>query len=71
MPLPCVSLRCYEPCSRPEEATFSLRDVMIDVRDSIPEIVDKETLAELVARQGRASIDLRGSRADVVAGPRA
>jgi len=32
-PLPCVSLRYYEPCSCPDEATCSLRDVMIDVRD--------------------------------------
>ena len=51
-PLPCVSLRYYEPCSCPDEATCSLRDVMIDVRDAILEILDRETLADLAARPG-------------------
>jgi Rrf2 family protein len=69
-PLPCVSLRYYEPCSCPDEATCSLRDVMIDVRDSILEILDKETLADLAARQGRGSIDPRGRHADALAGRR-
>ena len=69
-PLPCVSLRYYEPCSCPDEATCSLRDVMIDVRDSILEILDKETLAELAARRGRDSIDPRGRHADALAGRR-
>lgn len=69
-PLPCVSLRYYEPCSCPDEATCSLRDVMIDVRDAILEILDKETLADLAARQGRDSIDPRGRHADALAGRR-
>ena len=47
-----------------------LRDVMIDVRDAMLEILDKETLAELAARQGRASIDPRGRHADALAGRR-
>ena len=67
-PLGCVSLRYYEPCSCPDEATCPLRDVMIDVRDAMLEILDKETLAELAARQGRASIDPRGRHADALAG---
>jgi len=69
-PLPCVSLRYYEPCSCPDEASCSLRDAMIDVRDAMLEILDKETLAELAARQGRASIDPRGRHADALAGRR-
>jgi Rrf2 family protein len=69
-PLPCVSLRYYERCSCPDEATCSLRDVMIDVRDAMLEILDQETLAELAARQGRASIDPRGLHADALAGLR-
>ena len=69
-PLPCVSLRYYEPCSCPNEATCPLRDVMIDVRDAMLEILDRETLAELAARQGRASIDPRGIHADALAGRR-
>ena len=69
-PLPCVSLRYYEPCSCPDEATCTLRDVMIDVRDAMLEILDKETLADLAARPGRASIDPRGRHADALAGRR-
>ncbi|HET7702597.1 MAG TPA: Rrf2 family transcriptional regulator [Candidatus Limnocylindrales bacterium] len=69
-PLPCVSLRYYDRCSCPDEATCALRDVMIDVRDAMLEILDKETLAELAAREGRASIDPRGLHADALAGNR-
>ena len=69
-PLPCVSLRYYGRCSCPDEATCALRDVMIDVRDAMLEILDKETLAELAAREGRASIDPRGIHADALAGRR-
>src|SRR6476646_1606372 len=59
-PLSCVSLRYYERCSCPDEATCSLRDVMLDVRDAMLEILDRETLADLAARPGRASIDPAG-----------
>ena len=69
-PLPCVSLRYYERCSCPDEATCPLRDTMLDVRDAILEILDKQTLAELAARPGRASIDPRGIHADALAGLR-
>ena len=69
-PLPCVSLRYYARCSCPDEATCSLRDVMLDVRDAMLEILDKETLAELAMRDGRASIDPRGLHADALAGDR-
>ncbi len=69
-PLPCVSLRYYGRCSCPDEATCPLRDVMIDVRDAMLEILDKETLAGLAAREGRASIDPRGIHEDALAGRR-
>ena len=69
-PLPCVSLRYYERCSCLDEATCPLRDVMIDVRDAMLEILDQETLADLAARQGQASIDPRGRHADALAGRR-
>jgi Rrf2 family protein len=69
-PLPCVSLRFYAPCSCPDEATCALRDVMLDVRDAMLEILDRETLAELATRQGRASIDPRDRHADALAGRR-
>jgi Rrf2 family protein len=69
-PLPCVSLRYYERCSCPDEATCALRDVMLDVRDAMLAILDEESLAELAARDGRASIDPRGIHADALAGRR-
>ena len=69
-PLGCVSLRYYEKCSCADEATCPLRDVMLDVRDAMLEVLDKETLAELAARPGRESIDLRGRHADALAGRR-
>jgi Rrf2 family protein len=69
-PLPCVSLRYYGRCSCPDEATCPLRDVMIDVRDAMLEILDHETLAKLSARAGRASIDPRGIHEDALAGRR-
>jgi Rrf2 family transcriptional regulator, cysteine metabolism repressor len=69
-PVSCVSLRYYEPCSCPEEATCSLRDTMLDVRDAILDILDRETLADLAARPGRESIDPRGIHADALAGLR-
>ena len=69
-PLGCVSLRYYEPCSCVDEATCPLRDVMIDVRDAMLEILDKETLADLSAREGKTDIDPRGLHADALAGRR-
>ena len=69
-PLGCVSLRYYEPCSCVDEAACPLRDTMLDVRDAMLEILDRETLAELAARPGRASIDPRGLHADALAGRR-
>jgi Rrf2 family protein len=69
-PLGCVSLRYYEPCSCPDEATCPLRDAMIDVRDAMLEILDHETIAQMAARQGHASIDPRGIHAEALAGRR-
>ena len=69
-PLPCVSLRYYGRCSCPDEATCSLRDVMLDVRDVMLEILDRESLADIAARPGRTSIDPRGIHADALAGNR-
>ncbi len=69
-PVPCVSLRYYDRCSCPDEATCPLRDVMVDVRDAMLEILDRETLTELAAREGQSSIDPRGLHADALAGRR-
>jgi Rrf2 family protein len=69
-PLPCVSLRYYARCSCPDEAACALRDVMIDVRDAMLEILDQESLAQLADRHGKSSIDPRGRHADALAGRR-
>ena len=69
-PLSCVSLRYYERCSCVDEAGCPLRDVMLDVRDAMLEILDQETLADLAARPGRPSIDPRGLHAEALAGRR-
>lgn len=69
-PLGCVSLRYYERCSCPDEATCPLRSVMLDVRDGILAILDNETLAQLSAREGVDSIDPRGLHTEALAGRR-
>lgn len=69
-PLSCVSLRFYGPCSCPDEATCALRDLMLDVRDATLAILDEQSLADLAAREGRASIDPRGIHAEALAGLR-
>jgi Rrf2 family cysteine metabolism transcriptional repressor len=69
-PLPCVSLRYYASCSCPDEGTCALRDIMLDVRDATLGILDNESLAEMAAREGRASIDPRGIHGDAIAGRR-
>jgi Rrf2 family protein len=69
-PIGCVSLRYYTPCSCPDEGACRLRDLMIDVRDAMLAILDRETLADLAARSGQPSIDPRGLHADALAGRR-
>ncbi len=69
-PIGCVSLRYYEPCTCPDESTCRLRDLMIEVRDSMLAILDRETLADLRARSGQPSLDPRGLHADALAGRR-
>ena len=43
---------------------------MLDVRDNILDILDRETLGDLAARKGRASIDPAGLHAEALAGRR-
>jgi len=49
-PIRCVSQMAYEPCSCPDESTCGLRSVMFDVRNSISDILDHKTLADVVHR---------------------
>jgi Rrf2 family protein len=56
-PVGCASLHFYEPCSCPDEATCSLREAMIEVRDRMLSLLDSETLAETAARRGTPLLD--------------
>ena len=47
-PIRCVSQSKYEKCSCPDEATCGLRMVMLEVRNSIADILDRHTLADTV-----------------------
>jgi Rrf2 family protein len=49
-PIRCVSQSKYEKCSCPDENTCGLRMVMLDVRNSIADILDRHTLAETVRK---------------------
>ncbi len=47
-PISCVSQTAYEPCSCPDEAHCGLHMLMLDVRNSLANILDKYTLADTV-----------------------
>ena len=49
-PIRCVSQSKYEKCSCPDENTCGLRMVMLDVRNSIADILDRHTLADTVRK---------------------
>ena len=50
-PINCVSQMAYEPCGCPDEETCGLRLVMGDVRNSIADILDNTSLADVTKRQ--------------------
>jgi len=47
--LPCVSLYFYERCKNCDEKHCGLHDIMIDVRDANLKILEKKTVADLIA----------------------
>jgi Rrf2 family protein len=50
-PIKCVSQMAYEPCGCPDEETCGLRLAMNDVRNSIADILDNTSLADVAKRQ--------------------
>ena len=60
-PIRCVSQMAYAPCTCPDETHCGLRMLMLDVRNAISRILDKYTLADVVA------ITLRKLKRDKVA----
>jgi Rrf2 family protein len=59
-PIRCASVTAYEKCSCPDEAHCGLRLLMVDVRNAIASILDRYTLADVVA------VTLRKLRRDKV-----
>jgi len=53
-PIKCVSQMAYESCGCPDEETCGLRLVMSDVRNSIADILDNTSLADVTKRQDTA-----------------
>jgi Rrf2 family protein len=53
-PVRCVSLMAYEPCDCPDEKTCGLRMVMMDVRNSVAEILETTSLADVLKRIEKA-----------------
>ena len=51
-PIDCVSVMAHEPC--PMEKTCGLRWLWKEVRDSVAEILERTTFADLVEKSGRA-----------------
>jgi Rrf2 family transcriptional regulator, cysteine metabolism repressor len=50
-PIDCVSVMAHEPC--PMEKTCGLRWLWKEVRDSVAEILERTTFADLVEKSGR------------------
>ncbi|HZZ56860.1 MAG TPA: Rrf2 family transcriptional regulator [Opitutaceae bacterium] len=48
-PIGCVSMTAYERCTCPDETHCGLRMLMLDVRNAISGILDRYTLADVVA----------------------
>jgi len=48
-PISCVSETAYEPCGCPDMEACGLRRVMREVRDTVATIMERTTLADLVA----------------------
>jgi Rrf2 family protein len=59
-PISCVSVTAYGRCTCPDEAHCGLRMLMLDVRNSIADILDRHTLADVV------EVTLRKMRRDKV-----
>jgi DNA-binding IscR family transcriptional regulator len=51
-PIDCVSIMAHEPC--PMEKTCGLRWLWKEVRDSVAEILERTTFADLVEKSGRS-----------------
>ena len=55
-PIGCVSHIAYERCSCPDEATCELRNVMLQVRNAIADVLDGITLDQLSQKSSDAAL---------------
>lgn len=67
-PIGCVSQTAYERCSCPDEVHCGLRMLMLDVRNAIANILDRYTIADVVAVTLRK---MRRDKVDLPFAPRA
>jgi Rrf2 family protein len=59
-PIACASRTAYRRCADcPDEESCAVRDVMLDVRDSIALILDRTSIAALSTRGARDKVSLR------------
>jgi Rrf2 family protein len=59
-PIACASRSAYKPCADcPDEDACAVRDIMLDVRDSIALILDRTSIAALSTRGNRDKVLLR------------
>jgi len=64
-PIACASQSAYEPCTCPDEAHCGLRLLMVDVRQSISNVMDKYSL-EQVSSVALAKLQADGLEPNVV-----
>jgi Rrf2 family protein len=62
-PISCVSQTAYEPCTCPDEEHCGLRMLMLNVRNTLANILDRYTLADTV------EVTMKKCRADKVKPP--
>jgi len=59
-PIACASRTAYQRCTDcPDEDACAIRDIMLDVRDSISLILDRTSIAALCSRGHRGQLPLR------------
>ena len=67
-PIRCASITAYKKCSCPDEAHCGLRLLMVDVRNAIANVLDRYSLADVVAvtlrkiRRDKARLPFVGGR---------
>lgn len=56
-PIPCASRTRYVPCADCDIATCQIRQLMLDVRDAIAEVLDSTSISQLAAMGGADALE--------------